>query len=111
MTTGMLTRALPCLAALALAVAVPALAAQVILVAQKDRTFAVDEVVVERGGVVRFTNEDDFPHQISVSGGGVEFDSGLQGPGELVEVAAKAAGTFQVRCGIHPRMRMTIRVR
>lgn len=111
MSTGLPTRFLPPLAALALAAAAPALAAQVVVVAQKDRAFGVDEAAVERGGVIRFTNEDDFPHQISISGAGLEFDSGLQGPGELVEVAAMAPGLFQVRCGIHPRMRMAIRVR
>lgn len=103
-------RLLPSLAALALAAAVPALAAQVVVVVQAGRAFGVGEVVVERGGTVRFTNEDDFPHQVAISGAGLDFDSGLQGPGEVVEVTAKAAGTFQVRCGIHPRMRMLIRV-
>lgn len=97
--------------ALAAAPVLGALAAEAAVVAQKDRAFTVSEVVVERGSTVRFTNEDDFPHQISIGGAGLDFDSGLQGPGELVEVIARSAGVFHVRCGIHPRMRMTLRVR
>ena len=66
---------------------------------------------MERGETVRFTNEDDFPHQIAVRGAGYEFASDLQAPGEVVEVAPPSAGAFEVRCGVHPRMRMTIHVR
>lgn len=85
--------------------------AQAVTVAQKGRAFAAREVRVERGGAVRFTNEDDFPHQIAVRGAGYEFDSDLQTPGAVVEVTPPSAGAFEVRCGIHPRMRMTIHVR
>lgn len=86
-------------------------AAHVVAVAQKGRAFAVREVQVERGGAVRFTNEDDFPHQIAVRGAGYEFESDLQAPGGVVEVTPPSAGAFEVRCGVHPRMRMTIHVR
>ena len=111
--SGRLLRAAP-LAPAALFAAVAAgagSAAHVVAVAQKGRAFAVREVQVERGGVVRFTNEDDFPHQIAVRGAGYEFESDLQAPGGVVEVTPPSAGAFEVRCGVHPRMRMTIHVR
>ena len=87
-----------------------ALASQAAEVVQKGRAFAVREIEVARGGVLRFLNEDDFPHQINVKGPGVGVDSGLQNPGEALEVAFPSAGTFEVRCGVHPRMRMIVRV-
>lgn len=99
------------LLAVAVAVAGAGSAAHVVAVAQKGRAFAVREVQVERGGAVRFTNEDDFPHQIAVRGAGYEFESDLQAPGGVVEVTPPSAGAFEVRCGVHPRMRMTIHVR
>lgn len=87
-----------------------ALASQATEVVQKGRAFAVREIGIARGGVLRFLNEDDFPHQINVKGPGVSVDSGLQNPGEPLEVAFPSAGTFEVRCGVHPRMRMGVRV-
>lgn len=87
-----------------------ALAAGMVEVAQKGRAFAVREVEVARGGMLRFTNEDDFPHQIHVKGPGMDVDSPLQNFGEAINVAFPTAGTFDVRCGVHPRMRMSVRV-
>ena len=87
-----------------------ALASQAAEVVQKGRAFAVREVGIARGDVVRFLNEDDFPHQINVKGPGVSVDSGLQNPGEALEVTFPSAGAFEVRCGVHPRMRMSVHV-
>lgn len=84
--------------------------ARVVAVAQKGRAFAEREVHVERGGTVRFTNGDDFPHQVAVAGPGMAFDSDLQGPGEPIVVVFPKSGTFAVRCGIHPKMRMLVHV-
>ena len=87
-----------------------ALASQAAEVVQKGRAFAVRDIEIARGGVVRFLNEDEFPHQINVKGPGVSVDSGLQDPGQSLEVAFPSPGTFDVRCGVHPRMRMSVRV-
>lgn len=89
----------------------PALASHVIEVAQKGRAFAVREVEIARGDVLRFTNADEFPHQIQAKGPGVDVDSGLQAPGETLDIAFPATGTVELRCGMHPRMRMSVRVR
>lgn len=102
----------PALTAVACAIAalpLLAYAAEVVTVAQKGRAFAVRELAIARGGQVRFTNEDDYPHQLNVSGPGLAIDSGLQEPGEAIVVAFPAAGSFEVRCGVHPRMRLTVR--
>lgn len=86
-------------------------AAEVLTVVQRGRAFVTRELVVGRGSVVRFSNEDDFPHQLRISGPGLELDSDLQAPGEPIDVIVPGTGIFQVRCGIHPRMSMTITVR
>ena len=87
-----------------------AVASQVVEVLQKGRAFAVREIEIARGSSVRFINADDFPHQIQTKGPGVDVDSGLQAPGETLDIAFPAAGAFEVRCGVHPRMRMSVRV-
>ena len=77
-------------------------------VVQKGRAFRPAEVNINRGESLTFTNEDSFIHQIYVDG---LFDSEEKVPGENLTEAFAATGTFQVRCHIHPTMRMTVRVK
>ena len=81
-----------------------------VVVTQRDRAFSTPELTVARGTVLHFTNEDEFPHQINANGPEVDLSSGLQGTGEVVDLLLPAAGVTEVRCGIHPRMRLTVRV-
>jgi plastocyanin len=77
-------------------------------VTQKGRAFRPAEVTIGRGETLAFTNEDSFIHQIYVDG---LFDSEEKAPGEILNETFAKAGTFQVRCHIHPTMRMTVRVK
>ena len=81
---------------------------QLVTVVQKDRAFAVHELHTVVGAKVRFTNDDDFPHQISVAGPHLDVENPLQAPGEVIIVGIPAQGVFKVRCGIHPKMRLTV---
>ena len=91
---------------LALALAAPALAATIVV--QKGRTFRPAEITINRGETVTFTNDDSYIHQVYVEG---LFDSPEKAPGENLNETFASAGTFQVRCHIHPTMKMTVRVR
>ncbi|HEX2760160.1 MAG TPA: plastocyanin/azurin family copper-binding protein, partial [Rhizomicrobium sp.] len=84
----------------------PALAATV--VTQKSRSFRPGEITIARGETVTFTNEDSYIHQVYVSG---LFESDERAPGENLNETFPASGTFQVRCRIHPTMKLTVRVR
>ncbi|MFT8243154.1 hypothetical protein [Roseomonas sp. BN140053] len=89
-----------------------ALAAGPVTVSQQGRNFGQSAVEIRRGETVRFLNQDEFPHQILVSGAStVLLDSDLQSPGVVLDVPFPESGLFSVQCGIHPRMRMTVRVR
>ncbi|HYJ35984.1 MAG TPA: plastocyanin/azurin family copper-binding protein [Rhizomicrobium sp.] len=77
-------------------------------ITQKGRVFRPGEVTIGRGETLTFTNEDSFIHQIYVDG---LFDSEEKAPGEVLNETFSSAGTFQVRCHIHPTMRMTVRVK
>ncbi len=96
----------PLAAALVFAAA-PACAADAV-VAQKSRAFRPGEVAINHGDAVIFTNEDNFLHQVYANG---LFDSEEKAPGENVRIVFSQSGTFQVRCHIHPIMKMTVRVR
>jgi plastocyanin len=78
------------------------------VIVQKGRAFHPAEITIGRNEPLTFTNEDSFIHQIYVEG---LFDSEEKGPGENLNETFSRAGTFQVRCHIHPTMRMTVRVR
>jgi plastocyanin len=86
----------------------PAFAAANTVIVQKGRVFRPGEVTINRGESLTFTNEDSFVHQIYVEG---QFDSEEKGPGENINQTFLRSGTFQVRCHIHPTMKMTVHVK
>ena len=78
------------------------------VISQKGRAFRPGEVTITRNESLTFTNEDSFIHQIYVDG---LFDSEEKAPGENINEIFPKTGTFQVRCHIHPTMRMTVHVK
>jgi plastocyanin len=88
-----------------------ALAAEVASVPQKNRAFVVRDVQIASGGSVRFANDDEFVHQIYVQSPSFSYESAEQPPGDAVVVRFPVAGTFEVRCHIHPKMLLHVDVR
>ena len=80
-------------------------------IVQKNRRFAPGEVTINRGESLTFTNDDEFIHQIYVETPDFSFDSDEKNPGELITETFTQSGTFQVRCHIHPKMRLLVHVR
>jgi plastocyanin len=78
------------------------------VVSQKGRAFRPAEVTIVRNEALTFTNQDSFIHQIYVDG---LFDSEEKGPGEVLNETFPRAGTFLVRCHIHPTMRLIVHVK
>src|SRR5476649_1574050 len=77
-------------------------------VTQKGRAFHPAEITINRGQSLIFTNEDSYIHQIYVDG---LFDSDERAPGQNLNETFPNSGTFQVRCHIHPTMRMMVHVK
>jgi plastocyanin len=98
-------------AALALLLATPALASQPVIVVQKGRMFHPDNITIRAGQTVYFENKDEFLHQIYVYKGNIDYDSREQPPGETLHITFPRRGTYEIRCHIHPTMRLTIHVR
>ncbi len=73
--------------------------------------FTKPEATLKVGDSMHFHNHDDVTHNIMVIDSEDEpEDEGLQKPGEVINKRFTDAGTFQVRCAIHPKMKMTITV-
>ena len=83
----------------------------VVQVSQRDRAFTVPTVVVPLGGVVRFSNDDEFIHQIFIDAPTMTYESDEQEPGKSVDVRFAKPGTFEVHCHIHPRMLLRVTVK
>ncbi len=77
---------------------------------QQGITFAPAKARVAVGGKVLFENKDPFAHNVYSPTAGGTFDIGLQDPGAETLVPFPKAGTYEVRCRIHPKMRAEITV-
>ena len=80
-------------------------------IVQLGRAFHPAETTIGRGETLVISNRDNLLHQIYVKSDVMSFDSDEQPPGENVSVTFPVAGTFQVRCHIHPKMSLTVIVR
>jgi len=81
------------------------------LVSQRGRAFNPGELTIKRGDVVRIVNDDgDLTHHAYIQSPSMAFDSGDQAPGRDVNIDFDVPGTFNVLCGIHPKMRLTVTV-
>jgi plastocyanin len=86
-------------------------AAAPVTVTQKGLQFNVEELSISKGQTVVFMNDDKTAHNITVSGEGVSLNGGLQQPGAEFKVPFAKAGTYQVSCGIHPKMKLSVTVK
>jgi plastocyanin len=91
--------------------AASAFAANEVVVQQKDLGFRPDRVEIRTGDSLVFTNEDNYGHNMHSTSAGAEFDLGRQAPGTRVPYVFRRAGTFEVYCRIHPKMRLEVVVR
>lgn len=88
-----------------------AFAAEAHIIVQQGRAFRPGEITINKGEALTFTNDDDFIHQIYVSGGSFNFDTDERAPGQNITESFTQSGTFQVRCHIHPKMKLVVHVR
>ncbi len=95
--------------ALILLVAIPvtSFAQSTNTIVQKGRRFLPAEITIRQGQSITVTNEDEFIHQIYSEG---LFDSEGRRPGQNIVESFPRSGTFEVRCHIHPKMKLTVRV-
>src|ERR1017187_9706186 len=80
-------------------------------VSQKGREFTPADVTIKRGETVTIVNDDaDLRHHAYIDSDKFSFDSGDQEPGSKTSIAFPVAGTFEVLCAIHPKMKLDVHV-
>jgi plastocyanin len=80
-------------------------------VSQRGRDFQPNKVVIKRGEMVRIVNDDaDLLHHAYVSSDKFNFDSNDMAPGSKVDIKFPVPGEFNVLCGIHPKMKLSVQV-
>lgn len=80
------------------------------VISQQSRSFAPGAVTIARGGTITIVNDDKFLHHAFLDDPRFSFDSGEQEVGSRTEVTFPSEGTFEVRCEIHPKMRLVVTV-
>jgi cytochrome c peroxidase len=79
-------------------------------VSQKDKEFWPTHIAIAAGDKVLFRNDDTRAHNIRVNDAALNWNSGLQEPGEDVEIPFATPGRFDIFCGIHPTMKLRVEV-
>jgi plastocyanin len=85
-------------------------AADEFVISQKKRKFTPAVLVAKTGDTVVYLNDDRFAHNLFSESPGYEFDVRKQMPGDRHTITLNRKGVFEVRCAIHPRMKMKITV-
>jgi len=80
------------------------------VVVQREITFVPERIDVKVGASVVFVNDDRFGHNVYSETPGADFDIGRQPAGQRTPVVFKRPGMFEVRCRIHPKMRLDVAV-
>ncbi len=100
-----------CLLAAAIAMTAGIVDAAEYTITQKGKQFSERTLSAQVGDTVVFVNDDKFAHNIYSDTPGIEFDFRKQMPGDKDILVLGKAVVFDVKCAIHPRMKMTISVK
>ena len=79
-------------------------------VIQKEMEFHPKELSIKIGDSINFVNADIGTHNAYVSSGTFQFDLQAQPPGSSKTVQFTREGIFEIRCAMHPRMKLKVTV-
>jgi len=78
---------------------------------QADKKFSTTELTINKGDVIVFKNDDPFTHNVFSQSPGIAFELKVQKPGESSEIVFAREGTGEVKCAIHPQMKLKLTVK
>ena len=81
------------------------------VISQKKKRFRPKVLNVKVGDTLKFINDDRFAHNLFSESKGYEFEVRKKMPGQNHVLKLTKPGSFEVRCVIHPRMKMTVNVK
>ena len=80
-------------------------------ISQKKKRFTPREVVAKLGDSILFVNDDLYAHNLFTDTPGMVLNIRKQMPGDAYRLKLDKRGNFEIRCVIHPRMKMTLQVK
>ena len=95
-------------ALLALACLAAPAAAEEHEIVQKDKAFSQEEVKLHAGDKLVFRNQDSVTHNLFSRSAGFAFEVKVQLPGQDTSVNFDHPGEADVRCAIHPGMKLHV---
>ncbi len=81
-----------------------------LVVSQNKKQFEPKRLNATVGDKVVFVNDDIYAHNLYSETHGFEFNVRKQMPGDRHAIKLDKVGTFLIRCVIHPRMKLTVKV-
>lgn len=78
------------------------------VIVQKDKSFSQEKVVIRAGDRLVFSNRDSVTHNLFSRTPGFEFEVKVQLPGQDSPVTFDRPGEAEVRCAIHPTMKLRV---
>ena len=85
-------------------------AASTVQVGQSSKLFEKTTVSLAVGDTIDFVNRDTVAHNVMAAGADA-FNLGVMKPGETKSRKFDRAGKHEVKCALHPRMKMTVEVK
>lgn len=84
--------------------------AREVIVTQKGQQFTPRTLTLKVGDEILFVNDDIGTHNVFSESPANSFDLKAQRPGTRTKVAFPTAGRVDVRCAIHPSMRLAVEI-
>jgi plastocyanin len=82
-----------------------------IVISQKGKAFSKDEVTIAPGDTIVFKNDDDTSHNVFSTTENHKFNAGITKIGAEAKQLFSVAGELEVRCAIHPKMKLKVSVK
>lgn len=79
-------------------------------VVQKNKEFSQKDITVKVGDSIAFKNDDDVTHNLFSKSDAKTFEIAKQGPGTKESVTFDKPGDVKIRCAIHPKMKLNVKV-
>lgn len=98
---------------LTLLLLLPALAGEPVehTITQKDKEFSKTEITIKPGEKIVFDNKDNVTHNVFSNSKINPFHIKIQQPGSSSTVPFESEGVTEVRCAIHPKMKLLVTVK
>ncbi|HYX31978.1 MAG TPA: plastocyanin/azurin family copper-binding protein [Oligoflexus sp.] len=81
------------------------------IVTQKGKQFSQTDLQIAPGDTIVFKNDDDTIHNVFTASEAIKFNLGVQKAGTELRREFATAGEAEIRCAIHPKMKLKIVVK